>query len=324
MSITSQTIHNAFKSFFFSVCVSELTTIKTMTTTTTIIPGYEEPPPPTQEQLATWEAEQRSLAARVIDRDAGDVAHPALVGGYDVTAVPGAPALACAVLVVVRTADGAVVHEETALTAPAAPYAPGFLGYREAPAALRLLARLRAAHPSLVPSVLLCDGNGRLHARRAGLAAHIGVLADIPAVGVAKRLHELPADGITHATAAALAARTRLADTPGAHALVADAHGTPLAALVRGVHSRRLLVVSTGHRVALGTAVRLVLALTRHTHVPEPVRQADLRGRAHVRALLHASSPLPLLSQLPLALEPVKGSVVELDDDEGEGEDENK
>lgn len=298
-------------------------TMTSTTTTTTVIPGYEEPPPPSAEQVAAWEKEQRALAQRVVDSDdaGADVADAALVGGFDVSGVPGAPALACAVLVVVRAADGAVVHEEAELAVRGAPYAPGFLGYREAPAALRLLARVRATHPARVPAVLLCDGNGRLHARRLGLAAHIGVLADIPTVGVAKRLHPLPADGITHARAAALAADAHLATTPGAHAVLADAAGTPLAALVRGPHSCRPLVVSTGHRVALATAVRLVLALTRTAHIPEPVRQADLRGRAHVRALLAAATPLPPLSALPIVVSPVPGSVVELHEEQQGDED---
>ena len=58
---------------------------------------------------------------------------------------------------------------------------------------LDALARLREP-----PDLLLCDGQGIAHPRRLGIASHLGLLVDIPAIGVAKtRLcgtHEEPPD----------------------------------------------------------------------------------------------------------------------------------
>ena len=45
--------------------------------------------------------------------------------------------------------------------------------------------------PDLKPDVILVDGNGLLHPRRYGCACHIGMLADIATVGVAKNLYKL-------------------------------------------------------------------------------------------------------------------------------------
>ncbi|XP_015501026.1 endonuclease V isoform X8 [Parus major] len=49
-------------------------------------------------------------------------------------------------------------------------------------------------------------------------------------------------------------------------------------------NSSKPLYVSVGHRVSLGTAVRLVRACCRF-RVPEPIRQADIRSREYLRKL---------------------------------------
>lgn len=66
--------------------------------------------------------------------------------------------------------------------------------------------------------------------------------------------------------------------------LVADT-GEVLGAALRGFKgSRRPVYISVGHRVSLRTAVGLVAECCLHSRIPEPIRQADLRTRAHVRA----------------------------------------
>lgn len=61
------------------------------------------------------------------------------------------------------------------------PYVPGLLSFREAPALLAVLRRVRAP-----VDALLCDGQGLAHPRRFGLACHLGVLLNAPAIGCAK------------------------------------------------------------------------------------------------------------------------------------------
>ena len=46
-----------------------------------------------------------------------------------------------------------------------------------------------AQRPDLTPNVILVDGNGIMHARRAGVACFVGVRTGIPTIGVAKSLY---------------------------------------------------------------------------------------------------------------------------------------
>jgi deoxyribonuclease V len=144
------------------------------------------------------------------------------------------------------------------------PYVPGLLSFREAPAALDALAKLE-----IRPDLLLCDGQGLAHPRRFGLACHIGLLADIPAVGVAK---------------------TRLI---GQHEPVLESRGSwqPLwhegemvGAVLRTRTNVKPVYVSIGHRISLETAIDYVMACTPKYRLPETTRWAHRLASGQVRA----------------------------------------
>ena len=144
-------------------------------------------------------------------------------------------------------------------------YVPGYLGFREAPA-------LVAAWEAMArkPDLLLVDGHGRAHPRRCGIATHLGVLLDVPAIGVAKSL---------------LCGRVEgdLPDEPGVTAPLVD-RGELVGMAVR-TRARALPVyVDIGHRVSLETAVRQVLALTQGRRLPLPIRLAHDAANAARRA----------------------------------------
>ena len=61
------------------------------------------------------------------------------------------------------------------------PYIPGMLSFREGPAVIAAMRKLRT-----VPDVVIFDGQGYAHPRRLGLAAHLGLWLDLPTVGCAK------------------------------------------------------------------------------------------------------------------------------------------
>jgi deoxyribonuclease V len=135
------------------------------------------------------------------------------------------------------------------------PYVPGLLSFREAPAMLAALRRLRGT-----PDALLVDGHGLAHPRRFGIACHLGLLADLPCVGVAKsRLCG------THAEPG---------PRRGAQAPLRD-DGELLGSVLRTREGSKPVYVSVGHAIDLATATRLVQDATLAHRLPEPTRLAD-------------------------------------------------
>ena len=135
------------------------------------------------------------------------------------------------------------------------PYIPGLLSFREVPVLLQAFAGLRVR-----PEAVLCDGQGRAHPRRFGLASHLGVLLDLPTVGCAKsRL---------------IGSYREPGKRRGSWADLQDADER-IGAVLRTRDEVRPLFISVGHRAAIADAVRLVLACGRGFRLPEPTRRAD-------------------------------------------------
>ena len=161
------------------------------------------------------------------------------------------------VAAVVMEARGLKVLEKRWLSREVTfPYVPGYLSFREAPALAAVLTRLRTR-----VDLILCDGQGIAHPRGMGLASHIGVLFDVPTIGVAK---------------------SRLVGEHGAlGARVGDSSplvvgGNPAGCVLRTRDGVKPLYVSPGHRINVASARRWVLRLCRGYRLCEPTRQAHL------------------------------------------------
>ena len=142
------------------------------------------------------------------------------------------------------------------------PYVPGLLSFREAPAILAALEQLKT-----LPDLLVCDGQGLAHPRRFGLACHLGLLCDLPSIGVAKsRLigqHSLPGE------------------QRGDWQPLMDS-GEVIGAVLRTRSGARPVYVSIGHRCSLETAIKLTLLCTPKYRLPETTRHAHHLASAKV------------------------------------------
>ena len=189
---------------------------------------------------------------------------PRLIAGLDAAfSIDGAFCLGAVVLW--DTVEQRVVEEHVARRRLRFPYVPGLLSFREAPALLAALRRLRTR-----PDLLMCDGQGLAHPRRFGIACHLGVFCDLPAVGCAKsRLvgeHAEPA-------------RARGASVPLLHNLEI------IGSVLRTQPGIRPVYVSVGHRIDLDGARAIVLACALRFRLPEPTRLADqLAGELRVES----------------------------------------
>lgn len=195
---------------------------------------------------------QKRLRPRLIIEDRlGPVRR---VAGVDVGFEAGGSVTRAAVVVLdypsLRPLSEALVRQPTRF-----PYVPGLLSFREIPAVLAALAELPEA-----PDLLLCDGQGIAHPRRLGIAAHLGLLVDIPSIGVAK---------------------SRLC---GHHGEVPVEKGgwTPLTdddevigAVLRTRTGVKPLYISPGHRISLETALDYVMGCLTRYRLPETTRLAD-------------------------------------------------
>lgn len=210
---------------------------------------------------------QRELAARVVCED--DFGRIETIGGTDISCRfrdPRAPVHAA--IVTLGWPDLAVREIAGASLLPPFPYVSGYLGFRESPSLVDAFAQL--AHK---PDLLFVDGQGIAHPRGLGIASHLGLLLDVPTIGVAKSI---------------------LVGEPAGELGPQAGDCTPLvwqqrtvAMAVRTKPRCRPLYVSVGHRISLASAVDHVLRAVQGYRMPEPTRLAhdaanQLRRRADI------------------------------------------
>lgn len=158
--------------------------------------------------------------------------------------------------IVVMPIDTLQVIEQVQALAPAEfPYVPGFLSFREIPAILAALSKLRHT-----PQLLMVDGQGIAHPRRLGIASHLGVLLDMPSIGVAKSL----LTGSYNEPDALKGSSSPLVDK-----------GEQLGTVLRSRENVKPLFISPGHRVSIEAALHLTLRCITRYRLPEPTRMAD-------------------------------------------------
>ena len=217
--------------------------------------------------LETMRREQAEVSERVVlhgDRPrylvGMDVHYP--VNGVKADRTTGeVKELGIAAAVMYDTVSGEVVDRWRARGYTRVPYIPSYLAYRELQVYKGLMDEMEIPEDA----ALVMDGNGVLHPRRAGIAAHMGVLTGWQALGVAKS--RLCGDFDMN-----LLAKEGLApvSVDGFHVGYA---------CVPVKRARKPVFVSPGHRIDADTALEVMTPLFRY-RVPTPVREAHMLAQS--------------------------------------------
>jgi deoxyribonuclease V len=208
---------------------------------------------------------QSELAERLVLADAISLDAVTTVAGIDNGYVKSdGETIAHAAVVILSFPALEVVETVAAERRVDFPYVPGLLSFREAPAVLAAFDRV-----TIAPDVLLFDGQGYAHPRRFGLASHLGLILDRPAIGCAKsRLV-----GTYEEPERVFGATTPLID-----------RGEVVGAAVRTRPRHKPLIVSPGHKMSIAGAVALALACCREGgFMPVPTRLAHEAVTARTR-----------------------------------------
>jgi deoxyribonuclease V len=151
------------------------------------------------------------------------------------------------------------VENAHAVTDIAFPYIPGFLSFREGPAVIKAISKFKKK-----PDLILFDGQGIAHTAGIGIASHIGVLLNMPAVGCAKS--RLVGDYTEPGRAKGEYSRLRY-------------HDKMVGAVLRTRDNVKPLFISPGHLIDISGSVDIVLKCTGRYRIPEPLRQADILSK---------------------------------------------
>ena len=215
--------------------------------------GVKLPPPLHRWVMTPRQAirlQERLAGAVLTDPLAGEVR---LVAGTDMAFTPDGQSCVAGV-VVWDVAGNTVVEQATARRPVRFPYVPGLLSFREIPAVLAAVRKLKCR-----PDVFMFDGQGRAHPRRIGLASHAGLAMNMPTIGCAK---------------------SRLCGEHDEPPLRAGSYvplthkGEAVGTVLRTRDAIKPLYISVGHRVSLEDCIRLVMACTTKYRLPEPTRLA--------------------------------------------------
>ncbi len=184
------------------------------------------------------------------------------IAGLDVSNNPYDPTkMVFSAVVTLTYQDLSVVETVSHKEKQEFPYIPGLLGFREAPVLIHAFEKC-----TVRPDLLIVDGHGISHPRGLGIASHIGVLLDIPTIGVAKSI---------------------LVGTP-AYTLSEEVGSTAplvwkkkeIGILVRSKKRCLPLIISQGHKISLERAIEIVMYCIKKYRLPEPTRHAHLAANA--------------------------------------------
>lgn len=211
-------------------------------------------------QLHSWKVNYRE-AVRIQNSLIENLSFPKLkkkpkrVAGADVSCSKRSTMLFASV-VVLSLPDLSVIEEQLVESPAVFPYIPGLLSFREIPILCKAFRKIKTA-----PEAVICDGQGIAHPRGIGLAAHLGLILNIPTVGCAKSrlVGEYKPVGEKRWS------RSRL-----------RFGGKNIGSVVRSRRGVKPVFISPGNNIDLQGSIKLIRWCTTRYRLPEPTRLAHI------------------------------------------------
>lgn len=197
---------------------------------------------------------------------------PKMLAGLDLSYAPPERAVAAWIGAKRGNCDPNAEETRTHEAVVTFPYITGYLTFRELPVLLELLSSVK--QEGLAADVLLVDGSGVLHPRRAGIATTLGLVAGRPTIGVTKR----------HLCGKDAGQRDECLTW-------LELDDQRLGARLQRRGSKTPLYVSPGHGLSLEQAVELVEEMLDERGRPGLIWQADQISRAAARRLSRSFNP---------------------------------
>lgn len=202
--------------------------------------------------LAKAKEIQQQLAKQVvISSFQGDISY---IAGIDV-AFPNSGKTTRAAVVLLEYPSLRLVEQVVHESPTVIPYIPGVLSFREGGAVLQALGKL--VNP---PDILMFDGQGVAHPLGLGIASHVGVILNMPTIGIAKSCLV----GDYNEPEQFKGATTDLV-----------VRGQHCGYVVRSRTNVKPLFISPGHLITKEQALSLALECVTKFRLPEPTRLAD-------------------------------------------------
>lgn len=192
---------------------------------------------------------QRRIAEKAVLEDSFTIESLRKVCGLDVAYFNGKAVGAC---VCISYRDLEVKERTYSVLDVKFPYIPTLLSFREAPAMYFAIKKL-----SETPDLIMVNGQGLMHPYRCGIATHLGVILDIPSIGVTKKK---------------LYGHLGAELQNGVRSIVNEC-GKVIGAEIR-IGGREPIYISVGNKVSLQTAINITIKLLRSHRLPEPLRLA--------------------------------------------------
>ncbi|HEY0755113.1 MAG TPA: deoxyribonuclease V [Ktedonobacteraceae bacterium] len=202
--------------------------------------------------IAEARAKQRELAAQLVLEDRFETVR--YVAGVDM-AINENNGMARAAVVLLSFPELRMLEKHVYEEPIRMEYIPGLLSFRELPAVLGAMDQLKQQ-----PDIVMVDGQGIAHPRRLGIAAHLGLWLDIPAIGCAKSI--------------LVGTHEPVGETVGDWSPLIYSHEV-IGAVLRTRAKVKPMYISQGHKISLASSIKYVLACGGGYRLPETTRQAD-------------------------------------------------